>query len=1016
MADIEVKLFQIPMVYYGQRPISFPYRRAEALFYYLVVKGRATREELMGLLWEEQSEKAARKNLRDTLYKIRRAFGADVVISPQKSIVQLNPDVTIHSELSHPLTREEIDWQPGEFLKGFSLKDAEAFETWLRDTRVYFQDQYARGLLEAIDKALAGRSYTRAEGLAKKLILLEPYDERPYQRLLEIYGLQNNYAKAKALYNQLEGLLNSDLGITPSLETRRLFEQIKRPVGPLLKGKEQQERHFFYGRERELGILHQQFNGYMEGGTSPRLLIIGEAGVGKTRLKEKFLESIVKEDSYIFHANCYQAEENYRLKPWNPIISRISDILREESITIPIRWQHLISALFPIFDGLNSPQEKHSTNYQASPQLQRAEEAIIRLLMELSGKRKIILVFDDLQWMDEGSLNLLSHILLAVPEPSIMLLATCRNEQCPRLDGFISQLIREQSLEKINLNRFSRKEVAEFLRRALPHGRVNQELVHQVYQETEGNAFFLVEYVNALRARRNTMGMSSKMKDIIKGRLLGISEEGKKVLNVISIFFDRVSLEQLKAIMERDELELLDMVEELLNKYIIEELLDSDKIYLRFTHQKLQEYVYGQLSMAKRSVLHNRAGLVLEKQLRNDKRDLMQYSRLIYHFSKSGNWFAAVKYRIKNLDAHLAFTHELYPVLIEYNISEKNLYLNRQEALAKLYEIEGLLTKNMVNHINSREVLELKLSFYHMKGRFLIREGEYEQGLESIEKTIALAEKITDHSWILKGYRQLIYYGIQAHNLPLMEEYIEKGLVLAREQGLMGEQGILLRLKGLSYILSSQYQKAEEILRQALAVFDQIDPSADEYALNIAAVYNYLGEAHRHRMAFRKALYYYDQAMGLCKSKEIIRGLAIFNTNAGKAAFDMGDDILAEEYFNRGLEIYQEFDVLWGRAIAEGYTALLQIRRGDYPGALGSLMRADEYSQRLQNPYERGIVYHIKAEIKAQMLHNQRLKNMMEDYLPRSLSDYCDEGITCLMKMRESYEINTLRVLKRAGN
>ncbi len=1018
MSMIEVKLFQTPMVYRNHGLIRFPYRKAEALFYYLLVEGQASREELMNLFWGELDEESARKNLRNTMYKIRRTFQMEIIISPQKSIVKLNPDIDIHSEL--PLLKEknpgELSWYRGEFLQGFSLKDSEPFEEWLRVMRTHYQDQYTSQLFQSIDKALGLKNITRAETLAKELIKLEPYDERAYQRLFKIYQIQKNYPKAIALYRNLEEVLSRELGITPAHETKVLFDKlIELHNLQVTKEAAAPYQDFFYGRERELESIQSCYQPLIEGNGVGGLLIIGEAGIGKTKLKDRFLKGINPDEGYLFHATCYQAEEDYLLKPWNPIISRVAEILQQESIEIPALWQRLITEAFPLFSGVDTTRETRLLQGRDSLRLQTAEEAISKLFKEMSHKRKILLVFDDLQWMDATSLNLLCRILLSNRTHPIMLLATCRNEKDTKIDGFISRLAKELPLKKMELKRFSRGEVSQFLQQALPHRRISEDLASQIYQETEGNTFFLTEYINALKEHRNTREMSSKIKDIVKGRFLGISEEGRKLLNVISLFFDRVSLELLKAITEREELALLELLEELQNKYIIKELMENNKIYYQFTHQKLREFVYFELSRAKKRLLHNRVGLLLEKQLSHDKRDIHLYSKLIYHFSSGGNLLATVKYRIKNIDAYLAFTHELYPVLLEYDIPEKSLYLNREEALKHLYEIERLLQDLMEYNTQGNEGTNLQILFLHMKGRFLIREGEYEQGVDYIHKMIDLAEGIRDHGAALKGYRQLIYYGIQAHDILLMEQYIKKGLELAKEQGLMGEQGILLRLKGLSKLLSSHYEEAEEILSAALDAFKTLSPQEDQYALNIAAVYNYLGEVHRHRMAFANALYYYDQAMQICEKKKITRGLTIFNTNAGKTAFDMGDDIRAEEYLQRALEIYQQFDVLWGRAIAEGYTALLLIRKGDYQGGLGSLMRADEYSQKLKNPYERGIVCRIKAEIKGQVEHSQSLREIIQPYLPKSIEDYCDEGIAYLKEVKEYYEINTLRVLKRTG-
>ncbi|WP_372999204.1 hypothetical protein, partial [Lutispora sp.] len=89
--------------------------------------------------------------------------------------------------------------------------------------------------------------------------------------------------------------------------------------------------------------------------------------------------------------------------------------------------------------------------------------------------------------------------------------------------------------------------------------------------------------------------------------------------------------------------------------------------------------------------------------------------------------------------------------------------------------------------------------------------------------------------------------------------------------------------------------------------------------------------------------------------------MAIFCTRAGQAAYDAGDYIRAKDYFLRAIRVYNKSDSIWGRGIAEGYMTLILITEGYHKKALESLKRADEYSRKIKNPYEIGLVFRIKA-------------------------------------------------------
>lgn len=84
MNRIYVHFFGTPMIYLDENRTSFPFKKAEALFYYLVIKKRALKDELSALFWPDIESEKARKNLRNSIYNIRNILGKDVLLSPQK--------------------------------------------------------------------------------------------------------------------------------------------------------------------------------------------------------------------------------------------------------------------------------------------------------------------------------------------------------------------------------------------------------------------------------------------------------------------------------------------------------------------------------------------------------------------------------------------------------------------------------------------------------------------------------------------------------------------------------------------------------------------------------------------------------------------------------------------------------------------------------------------------------------------------------------------------------------------
>ncbi len=1014
MSSVQVKLLQAPLVLKDSKQIVFPFKKAEALFYYLVVNKQASRDELVDLLWGETDEETARKNLRHAIYMIRKAFDAEIIISPKKSTVLLNPDIEVKTDLQSFLEEKESSTEAyeGEFLKGFLVKDGGKYEEWMFQCRDYYRDKYIAKLYQRLSQCSMKDEDSKLEYYAKLLINEDPLDERPYRLLMESYGSIGAYHKAEELFRRLKHTLGQELGIAPDNKTEKLYKDnlVRRSQED---NKRDSNRGFFYGRSRELDIIREHFESFSLQKEYKSILIVGEAGIGKTRLKERFFENVDENSLFVIKSNCYQVEEDYPLKPWNQVFSTLAEIIKEENIEIPQLWKNIIVRLFPAFDP--EVQTTGDTLVERSDKMKykAVEEAVLEVLKKVCRKKKLALTFEDLHWMDGTSIRLLSSVLRRLGGSGVMMVATCRNSYEKSTEQFIAAMVKDGLVEKLVLSRFTRDEVEGFIKELLPQQQLSQEMKERIFEETEGNAFFLIELLNTVKEKGAIGEISGKAQDILKSRIMGIPEEGMKLLNITSMFFDRVDLDMLQVLSGRGELELLDILEELQGRYIIREVENGDDINFEFTHNKLREFIYGLQSTSRRKILHNRIGQALEKRLTGGFEDRFLYPKLIYHFSNGGNKLAGLNYRIKSLDIYSDFSHELFPIQYDDVEAGGQSYINQEESIKYLEELEEQLKEIKGQEKNNQEILKLELALFYAKGSYCIQEGEYDLGVKAIKDMLERACESRDFPYVLKGCRRMIYYGIQIHNTDLMQEYLAKGLELAKHHNQMKEMGILLRLKGLQRLMTESYDEAEETLKHSIGVFEALNEQEDRYSLNIAAAYNYIGEIRRYNMKFREALKYYDKSMDICDEKKILRGIAVFSTNAGKAAFDMGDYQRSKSYFVKAIKDYNQMDTLLGRSTAEGYMALLLIRETRYEEALECLLRSETYSEKLKSPYELGLVCRVKAEIKVKMDRNPKLKGIFEVHLPLKVSEYCSQGINHLSGVRNCYERGILEVLAK---
>ncbi|MBQ1835068.1 MAG: hypothetical protein II111_05075 [Oscillospiraceae bacterium] len=186
---LKAKLFGIPSVTVDGHALLLPYKKADALLYYLLVHGSATRSELTDLLWEGSDAVDARKNLRHAIYSIRKAFGCDPFEEGARSVVQLSGMIETECDVRAFLTDRTPETYGGEFLKDFELR-APAFDEWLTDERLQLHAQYLKHLFAALEEACSAGDWPLAERYGERYLDADPLEESAALHLMRAYRAQ----------------------------------------------------------------------------------------------------------------------------------------------------------------------------------------------------------------------------------------------------------------------------------------------------------------------------------------------------------------------------------------------------------------------------------------------------------------------------------------------------------------------------------------------------------------------------------------------------------------------------------------------------------------------------------------------------------------------------------------------------------------------------------------------------------------------------------------------------------
>lgn len=226
MGYLSVQMLGTPSVLVDGTEAVFPYRKAEALLYYLLLNRRASRAYLISLLWPDSDSAIALRNLRHAIYTLKKVLRTDIFIPKSRTLLEISPDADISCDALQFLADSDLSLYRGEFLQGFSLHQSDGFEDWLLEQRNIFQSHYRKALISAQRDALNTGDYAAAEQYGLRYLEIDPLDEEATVLLMKIYSAQQKFRKAIDLYHHLSQVLSDEFGISPLKTSSALYYQI----------------------------------------------------------------------------------------------------------------------------------------------------------------------------------------------------------------------------------------------------------------------------------------------------------------------------------------------------------------------------------------------------------------------------------------------------------------------------------------------------------------------------------------------------------------------------------------------------------------------------------------------------------------------------------------------------------------------------------------------------------------------------------------------------------------------
>lgn len=949
--NIEIKFLGLPKVFVNKKRIYFPYKKAEALFYYLYLEKSSSRNNLAEIFWCNFDENSARKNLRDALYNIKKTFGFDILLSPKQQSIIFNNHYKVKTDLDGFSRNTALDLYKGIFLENFVVKNCYNFEEWLQEKREYYKAIYVEAIKIKLHESKDYISLTDIEDYTKIILSDNPYEEKNYRDIMRIYAYKGEFNSSLSLYYKLSTLLQEDLEVEPEPSTKKLFNEILELRN--IESQGSMEAQTFIGRCEEIHLLKVLLNNFKKH-DQKSIFIYGESGIGKSAISDRFKSLCEKKSISIFESKCYEVEKSYYLRPWDSIFSQIAHIIKYNNIKISPLYEDIMAYNFPSFNLHNKSLNIDSIEKIESVKYKVTFDAVYHILEQISAVNKIILIFDDIHWMDRFSLNLLFNLIPNLK--NVMFLCTYRNSYIKELEPKILPLVVSNIAKLIELKQLTKEQTEDFIKQYSNNLDLNQNILDKIYTETEGNTLFIIESLKLLSENSSLKHFSEKMENIIKSRLYNLTSLENKILNIASIFYDRIELNFLLRELKEDQSEIFDALESLQNKKLLREHPYPKGICYQFTHLKFREFIYLNQSKLKRQIVHNNIGNYLEEDLYGDSRDKRFYPGISYHYSNSNNMLKNLEYSIKYLSLYSNIKYELFP--LSYDPSD--IIKDKINIDDRFEKIDSLLENY---HDNSTTYKNYRVEFLYLKGKYSIRNGNYKDGLKYIHEFMDYAVKEENYSSLLEAYKQLIFYGIQIDDIIIMKKYIEKLEFIINQKQDIKEEGNLYRFKGLYDIKTKDFDSAKSNLIKSINIFENLNEINNDYVLNICSCYNYLGNIYAIEKKYKEALNFYEEAIDLCEENNIIKGLVVFYTEAGQVSYELNDLEVSKKYLLKALDYYEKYESIWGRAIAEGYYALILYKQGNKKLSKQHLSNAKIYAKKTNDSHSINLIKEIDSRI-----------------------------------------------------
>ncbi len=615
--------------------------------------------------------------MRTLLYRLRAALPDDVdFLDTNASTVQWQPTTSFAldvTDLESAATRVEQAEQSGneaairaaleqtvDLYRGDLLPSC--YEDWILAERERLYQIFLVALERLIELLENQRNYSKAIVFAERRLRNDPLRETSYQQLMRLNALNGDPAKALHYYHTCATVLERELEVEPSPATQDIYERLiglelpnRAPSTPAIASVP------LVGREQAWEQLQSAWRGAVTR-RSHFVTLVGEAGIGKTRLAEEMLQWADRQGIRTARVRCYAAEGSLA---FTPVVLWLRTKVFQE--TVRSLDEVLLTEVARLLPELlvERPDLSPPAPLIQRWQRQRLFEALARAVLG-SSSQPLLLVLDDLQWCDRDTLEWLHYLLRFDAEAQLLVVGSLRSEEIGTnhpLAMLLPELQRNRGYTEIELDRLDEAQTTSLAAQMLGEEYDSGQSAY-LSRETEGIPLFVVETVRAggglqsfeqndqleqsERLEPKSFILPPKVQRIIEARLAQLSNPARELVSVAATIGRAFNFAVLTEASDEDEESLIGALDEIWQRRLVSELGEHG---YDFSHDKILAVAYSQVSHARRRRLHQQVAQALESVHANELDTAA--GQVAVHYERSGMPENAIPYYQLAADAAL---------------------------------------------------------------------------------------------------------------------------------------------------------------------------------------------------------------------------------------------------------------------------------------------------------------------------------------------------------------------------